>query len=234
MPAARIRPRAPGRTGTAAPETGPMSRGVKEAIARVLEASSSQDTSQAALRFAFLARALHALSGIVQDLDRETLSRATGAPSDRAVLLRALEHPSTVSVLEEEDPLAEARLRGLRIRDQILRSEGGTLSVGQVAEHLRISRQAVDKRRQAGKLIGLDIGRHGYAYPSWQFVERGILPGLGDVLNNMRVSDPWMQAGFFLSGDPRLQGTTPLERLRHGDVAAVVLAARGYGQHGGA
>jgi hypothetical protein len=214
--------------------TSGVSRGVTEAMARALDASSSQDTGQAALRFAFLARAMNALSGIVQDLDEEALSHATGASSDRAVLLHALEHPSTVGVLEREDPLAEARLRGLRARDQILSAEGGTLSAGRVADHLRISRQAVDKRRQAGKLIGLDIGRHGYAYPSWQFDERGVLPGLQDVLSNMRIRDPWMQAGFFLSGDPRLQGATPLERLRHGDVDAVVLAARGYGQHGGA
>ena len=215
-------------------ETNAMSRGVTEAMARALEASSAHDAGKAALRFAFLARAVNALSGIVQDLDEEALSRATGAPSDRAVLLHALEHPSAISVLEEEDPLAEARLRGLRARDQILSAEGGTLLAGRVADHLRISRQAVDKRRQAGKLIGLDVGRHGYAYPSWQFDERGVLPGLEDVLGNMRIRDPWMQAGFFLSGDPRLQGATPLERLRHGDVEAVVRAARGYGQHGGA
>ncbi len=247
MPAAPSRPSAPGSghvslestadrlvSRLAGTDASPVNRHVAEALARVLEASGSHGARLAPLRSVFLARTLNALSAIVQDLDEEALTRATGAPSNCGVLLHALEYPSVVTVLEEEDPLATARLRGLEAREQILSAEGGMLSVERVSEHLRISRQAVDKRRQTGKLIGLGIGRHGYAYPAWQFDERGVLPGLEEVLKSMLIRDPWMQAAFFLSGDPRLQGSTPLTRLRRADVDAVVLAARGYGQHGGA
>ena len=212
----------------------PPNRSLTEALARVMKASEAPDKTRAALRAAFIARALNALSDIVGELDDAALSRAAGAGSGRSVLFHALEPISTAAAAKDEDPLAAARLRGLKARDQMLGAEGGTLSVSRVAEHLRISRQAVDKRRRSGKLIGFDVGRHGHAYPAWQFDERGVLPGLDAVLAAMQVRDPWMQAAFFLSGDPRLAGDTPLSRLRRGDVDAVVLAARGYGQHGAA
>lgn len=211
-----------------------VNESVVEAVARVLKASGPPDDARGALRAAFLARALTALSDVVGVLDDDALSRAAGAASDRAVLLHALEPASTAAPAPDDDPLFAARLRGIKARDQILGAKGGTLTVGRVAEHLGISRQAVDKRRRSGKLIGLDIGRHGHAYPAWQLEDRGVVRGLDAVLGAMLVRDPWLQAAFFLSGDPRLHGDTPLERLRRGDVDAVVMAARGYGQHGGA
>jgi hypothetical protein len=207
---------------------------VADAVARVMAATGGGSEARDALRSAFVARALNALSEIVPGLDDAELGRAVGAATDRAVLLRALASSSAASPTPAADPLAAARVRGLQARDRILAAEGGTLTVGEVAAHLRISRQAVDKRRAAGKLIGLDMGRHGYGYPAWQFGERGLLPGLDRVLAELRVVDPWMRAGFFLGGDPRLDRDTPLDRLRRGDVDAAVHAARAYGQHGGA
>lgn len=211
-----------------------LNRGVSEAVARVLRASEATNETHAALRAAFLARALNGLADVLAELDDAALGRAAGAGSGRAVLLAALEPVSAGSLAPDGDPLMVARLRGLKARDQILGAEGGTLPASRVAEHLRISRQAVDKRRRSGKLVGLDIGRHGHAYPAWQFDERGVLPGLEAILAALRVGDPWMQAAFFLSGDPRLDGDTPLDQLRRGRLEAVVRAARGYGQHGGA
>jgi hypothetical protein len=38
-----------------------------------------------------------------------------------------------------------------------------------------MSRQAVEKRRKAGRLIGVSLGRRGFGYPAWQFAERGRL-----------------------------------------------------------
>ena len=43
-----------------------------------------------------------------------------------------------------------------------------------------------------------------------------------------------MRAAFFLSGDPRLNGATPLEELRRGNIEAVRRAASAYGEHGAA
>jgi hypothetical protein len=185
-------------------------------------------------RAAFLARALNALARLAPQLSAQSLGHAAGASTDLAVLVRALREPEALAALQADDPLAEARLRGLEARTFLVSAEGGTITAGQVAARLGLSRQAVDKRRRVGRLIALHLGRRGYAYPAWQFDSRGVLPGLEAVLAELRVRDPWMQAAFFLSGDPRLDGAAPLDQLRRGNVEAVRRAASGYGEHSAA
>lgn len=201
---------------------------LSDAIGRVMQAGDRP------MRAAFLARALNALARLTPELGERALGQAAGAPSDYAVLLYSLEDPAAVGVLQAEDPLIEARLRGLTMRERLVQAEGGVLRVEQVAKHLGLTRQAVDKRRRSGKLLALDTGRRGYAYPSWQLGPRGTLPGFEQILADLNVQDPWMQVAFFLSGDPRLNGATPLEELRRGNVEGVRRAARGYGEHGAA
>ena len=198
------------------------------AVGRILDASSDP------VRAAFLARALNAVARLTPVMGDDVLGDAAGAESDYGVLVRALASPTALGTLVADDPLAGARLRGLAMREELLHREGGTLSAEQVARHLVLSRQAVDKRRRVGKLIGLSLGRRGYAYPAWQLGRDGVISGLEEVLASLTVHDPWMRAAFFLSGDPRLGGATPLEELRRGNVDAVVRAAAGYGDHGAA
>jgi putative AbiEi antitoxin of type IV toxin-antitoxin system len=198
------------------------------AVDRILEASDEP------IRAAFFARALYALTRLSLEVGDAVLGDVAGAESDYTMLVRALEAPGALAALVPQDPLIKARLRGLAARQTLLQREGGVLSAEQVAAHLGLSRQAVDKRRRAGRLIGLSLGRRGYAYPAWQFAEIGTLAGLDEVLAALSVRDPWMQAAFFLSGDPRLDGATPLDELRRGNVDAVRRAAGGYGEHGAA
>jgi len=178
---------------------------------------------------AFLARALNALARLLPEIDERAWGDAAGAPSDYAALLRALEQPEAVAVLGRQDPLAPARLRGLCATEQLLQAEGGTASATDVASRLGISRQAVDKRRRASRLIGLPLGRRGYAYPVWQFARGRTLPGLEAVLAELD-DDPWLQTIFFLNPHSRLDDETPLAKLRHGDVEAVTAVAGWYGE----
>lgn len=203
-------------------------RSTVEAAARVLQVG--EQPAQAT----FIARALNALAHLATEMDERSLGDAAGAPSDYAVLLRALEHPEALAVLRQHDPLAAARLRGLREREKLLQAEGGAVGVDEAAALLGISRQAVDKRRRAGKLIGLTLGRRGYVYPVWQFSQGGTLPGLEEVLTELRGHDPWMQTIFLLSENTRLSGLAPLHELRHGHVDEVRRAARMLGEHGAA
>ncbi len=203
-----------------------------EAATRVLQAAGDPRTRPA--QTTFLARALQALARLATTLDERELGDAAGAPSDYAVLLRVLEHPEAQALLAADDALAPARLRGLRLRQEWLRAEGGTLSAQEVADVLGISRQAVDKRRRAGTLLAVDTGRHGYSYPAWQLTDSGTLPGLEQVLAVLHDFDPWMQVAFFLTPHTRLTGITPLQALRAGQVDAVVKAAEMYGEHGAA
>ena len=200
--------------------------GVDSAVARLREASRQP------LRAVFLTRALHALLDLSALLPEREVSEVSQAPSDYAVLLGGLELPEATEALRRYDPLAPARLRGLRAKERLLQAEGGAVAAAEAGQLLGLTRQAVDKRRRAGRLLALTGGRRGYAFPVWQFQDHGILPGLVAVLSDLSRHDAWMQLAFFLQENPYLEGAAPLARLRKGDVAAVRRAAQAYGEHG--
>ena len=108
------------------------------------------------------------------------------------------------------------------------------LSAEETAKLLAISRQAVDKRRRQGQLLGLIQGRRGYAYPAWQFENGRTIKDLEKVLEALRDHDPWMQVTFFLNSNDRLAGMSPLDVLRAGETGRVVSAAAEFGEQGAA
>ncbi len=165
-------------------------------------------------------------------LSEDSAVNAATAPTDLAVLIRALSSGEILDDLVQAEPLAPAFIRGIEARRQLIEERGGTFSVAQVASNLGISRQAVEKRRRAGKLIALETARHGYRYPVWQFSESGTIPGLGEVLGVLAPHDEWMQVAFFLGEDPLLDGDTPLDSLKAGRLEQVLNAAQTYGEHG--
>jgi hypothetical protein len=148
--------------------------------------------------------------------------------------MRVLEQPEVIAELKAEDPLAPARVRGLQERARLLSVEGGTWDADRVAEHLRLSRQAVNRRRQQGTLLAIHAGRHGFLYPAWQFTREGTIKGLELVLPVLREHDAWMQQIFMVNANERLGGETPVDALRGGRIQEVARAARAYGEHGAA
>jgi hypothetical protein len=196
-----------------------------DATVRLLEAARGHRA-----RLAYTARALTALATLVERADEETLVDALGAPSDYAVLIQALNQPQVLERLRERDPLMPAKIRGLRARERLLAAEGGTFTVSEVAGLLGLTRQAVDKRRKAGKIVGLMLGKRWHVYPAWQFGPAGVLPGLEAVLADLGRHDPWMKVAFMLGSNTNLGGETPLAALRRGEVDRVQTAARLYGE----
>lgn len=182
------------------------------------------------IEVAFLTRAVRALIAIAKDI---SLTEATAAPTDYDLLLTLLRQPEAMQAIPSSDPLAKARLRGLVAKKQLLVAEGGCLSSSEVGEILGISRQGVDKRRSNGKLIGLPKGRT-YVYPAWQFAEGRTLFGLEEILEHLKVRNPWMQTAWMLNGNSRLSEHSPLEVLREGNLAAVLDAAEIYAEQGAA
>jgi len=182
----------------------------------------------------FLSRALNALIGLAQELPKERIDEASAARTDYMVLVEALTAPSLATQLAAEDPLTAARLRGVERQQSLVEKSGGVLKGEKAAELLGISRQAVDKRRRQGRLIGLTQGRRGYAYPVWQFEGGKTLANLEKVLDRLKDNDPWMQLTFFLNANDRLNGSRPLDMLRSGKVEPVLEAAASYGEHGAA
>ncbi len=180
----------------------------------------------------FVTRALNALTGLEQELPKERIEQASAAPTDYMVLVEALTAPSVATQLAARDPLAAARLRGVERQESLVKKSGGVVRGEEAAALLGISRQAVDKRRRQGHLIGLTQGRRGYAYPAWQFEGGKTLANLGRVLDALRDHDPWMQLTFFVNANDRLNGSSPLEMLRSGKLEPVLQAAASYGEQG--
>jgi hypothetical protein len=165
-------------------------------------------------------------------LSEDAVMNATTAPTDLTALLRALSSGQLLDDLSVVEPLAPAFIRGIQAQRRLLEEHGGTLTGEQVADILGITRQAVEKRRRAGKLLALTLGRHGYRYPVWQFTGSGVLPGFEDVLLVLSPHDEWMQMAFFVSGNPRLDNRTPIEMLKARKLERVLNAAEAYGKHG--
>lgn len=202
---------------------------VREAVQRLLAAAETPGKT------AFVARALTALATLTDELNERALANVAGATSDYLALVKALQQPEVAAIFKADDPLLPALLRGLEARQQILEAEGGTLTVSEVAAMLGITRQAVDKRRKAGKLIALSLGQRGYAYPRWQFTGDGhVLPGLEEVLDELDLPDGWGQIGFVLSPNTRLSRKRPLDLLRAGMIDDAIWAAGAYGETGAA
>jgi len=204
------------------------SRSLAEALSRVLSVRGDE------LREALLTRWLATATEALDRVPTSKLGEAVAASSNMQAVLRVLEAPEMVDRTDPEQILAAARVRGLEARQQLLDAEGGAWTVGQVASHLSVSRQSVDKRRKAGKLLALTVGRRGYLYPSWQFVRHGVLSGWETVLRALAVNDPWAQVIFMLSPNDRLDDRRPLDTLRHGKVEEVKVAASALGEHGAA
>jgi hypothetical protein len=187
------------------------------------------DTS---VRGVFARRAIRAVARLSQQMGEASLREAVSAPSDYGVLLAALESGPGLAALVPDDPLAEARLRGIAARKRLLEAEGGTLGAQEVASLLNVSRQAAYKRYRAGKLLAVDCGRHGFAFPAWQFIPGGVLPGLEEALAALAGLDPWMKLAFFLEENAATGGKTPLAALRRGKLENVLHAAELHGEHG--
>jgi ribosomal protein S21 len=184
-----------------------------------------------------LSRALDAFVDLASRADRETLASAAKAPTDVDALVTMLTAPASLDRVTVTDPLADARLRWVRDRERLLHAEGQPLGTREVAEILRVSRQAIAKGRASGRLVGVPFGPGRYVYPSWQFGPLGPLRGLRELRRVLDAGDgdAWTLVAFVLAPNSRLDDQTPLSVLRRGqdrDVEAVLDAARAYGEHG--
>lgn len=208
---------------------------LKRAPRSLLEAiRNTLSTSRDDVKNAILTRSLNLTRRAMEHVSPGTLVEAVAASTDQEAMLRILEAPEMAAPVVDTATIDAARAAGIEARDQLLNAQGGSWSVERVAKYLGLTRQAVDKRRKANKLIGLAVGRHGYLYPSWQFTRNGTVPGLEDVLGALHWHDPWSQVIFVLSPNDRLDGMAPLEALRKGQTEDVKIAASLFGEHGAA
>lgn len=184
-------------------------------------------------RIIFHRRATRAVENLVATLDRTSLEDAASARTDIEVLLVALQQPAVLGAVLEQDPLAEAKLRGQILRKELLEEEGGVIGPEEVGKLLGITRQSVDKRRKASTLLALELGSR-FVYPVWQIEGNKTLNHLEDALAALKDHDAWRKLSFFVHGNVRLGGRSPLQSLRAGEYEDVLKAARTLGEHGAA
>ena len=131
------------------------------------------------------------------------------------------------------DKLARAQVRGIEARQQLAEAEGGSLSSEETARLLQISKTAVLKRLNAGRLLAWREERLQAArFPRWQFDPHGrVLAGMEEVLailNQDERLDAWGKILFFLTEKSDLAGRRPLDLLRGGKLGEVCQAAQAY------
>ena len=134
-----------------------------------------------------------------------------------------------------DDKLARAHVRGIEVRQQLAEAEGGSLSSEDAARLLGISKTAVLKRLEAGRLLAWREERLQAArFPRWQFDQHGqVLAGLQEVLtilNEDERLDAWGKILFFLQEKISLNDRRPLDLLREGRLKEVCLAAHAYAE----
>ncbi len=134
---------------------------------------------------------------------------------------------------EEKRRLALAR--GSLMQQELKEAEGGSLSSEEAARLLGISKTAILKRLDKGKLLAWREERLKAArFPVWQFDSDGkLLPGLREVLEcfeNQSHLDDWAKVLFFLQNKSRLGDKRPLDLLRDGDLSAVLREAEAYAE----
>ena len=179
-----------------------------------------------------ITRSLEAVIKCVEAADSQNLQEIASAPTDYEVLLRQL--TGCLDVLRGHDSLADARLRGLKMKEELLKQAGGAMNADQVGKLLNLTRQAVDKRRKARRLVAIEFGKRGYLYPAFQFDEQWVVP-VEQVLERMdpRIED-WSLLAFFVNGNAYLKGASPVEVMRQGEVEEVLRAAQACGSQGAA
>lgn len=169
------------------------------------------------IREAFWARASAALKHIAEHADEQSLQRAVAAPTDAGAVARAISDSTVMTgAVAELDPLAALIAKGAGQKLELLKEAGGVLSVSDVARLLRISRQAVDKRRREGKLLAVARGAD-YAYPACQFDDDHVVPGLTELLGHIGREPTWAALAFLVTPDNRLGDLTPLAVFRSKD-----------------
>ncbi len=177
-------------------------------------------------------RLQHAVEDLVGQLSEHGLRRAleqtTGVESLEAIIGEVTVQAAVESAQERVE-----RLQVLtRAKTALIDRAGGALSTAQVGELLGdVTRQAVEKRRERGTLLAVQL-RGEYYYPLCQFDGEEVIEGLPNVLKAFTIKNGWTQLSVLLSEQDALDGRTVLEALRAGEVDEAAAVARSFGNTG--
>lgn len=96
-----------------------------------------------------------------------------------------------------------------------------------------ISRQRVDRRVKERTLLAVPGPSNRRLYPTIQFNRDGsVVDGLKPVLEALPTRNAWAALNFLARPEPRLDGRTPVDLLKQGEIDIVVAAARRVAEQG--
>lgn len=155
-----------------------------------------------ALREALVRRIVGYVRVSISALKVEALFEAVEAATPAETVARVLSAAPETNV--DRDEWAEALLRGTAAKQSALRTAGGALTSGEVAELLGITVPAVKQRQRRGALLAIPLANGEWGYPARQFAPDGrVRAGLKDVLAAFAGDeDPWVILSFLANPDP--------------------------------
>lgn len=138
-------------------------------------------------------------------------------------------HPLTKASVPSPEERARVHFLSLldrfEARDRLL---ADALTAPQVAKLLGSTRQTPLVRLQAGTLFAV-YDRGAWRFPAWQFDPEGpdrVIGGLSEVLEALDGLSPLAKLVWFSRPNPVLDGRTPVDALRAGELERVLAAAR--------
>lgn len=101
--------------------------------------------------------------------------------------------------------------------------EGELIEADEVTRRHGISAEQLDILGRETRVIAFPKADGGYLYPAAQFVEGDVVAGIDDVAEIVEINgECWL---FLTQRSPYLDGDVPIDRLKRGDLAAVLEAA---------
>lgn len=193
-----------------------------------LSVSEGFDGNAPTLRGALRLRLRRAIDGLVDRMPATAMLEAVAAPTDFETLIVMIQEGAVLPPPVPENPLAGAMARAVVHKQELLAQIGRMLPVSEVQSLLGISRQAVDKRRKRGSLLGVRLG-HGWFYPELQFDmanEARVYPAISKVLKIHEGDSAWVVFDALLANDPAFGGRTMLDVVRAGEDDLIDLYGR--------
>jgi hypothetical protein len=186
------------------------------------------------MRKAFATRLRQVVDHLAETADETTIAEVLAMADAFSGLGVAMQRVATLDAAAAAvlDPLAAARVRGIGARERLIERAGGLLRLGEAAEFLGVTPQAVTGRRTRGTILAVPMPNGEWVYPACQFTEDGLVPGLDGLLRVFHDADPWTRLAVLLAPAGRFGGRSALDLLRDGDVAGARSIAATYGEQG--
>jgi hypothetical protein len=192
----------------------------------------SQAPTTEPMRRAFATRLHEVVDHLVQAADPATVEEVLAMADAFSGLGVVMQRAATSEAAAVRDPLASARIRGIAARERLIERAGGLLRLGEAAERLGVTPQAVTGRRTRETILAVPLPNGEWVYPACQFGDHGLVPGLDGFLRAFRDADPWTRLAVLLAPSVRYGGRSALELLVEGREAEARSIAATYGEQG--